>query len=232
MSDGKVQKLKQKLKKVKFIYIPYIRIKEWFLNREKVKNMQKSGSYVMKCVTEALNDTDIEAFCTFGTMLGFIRDGGFIKSDNDIDMGILKTDSFSWKKLEQILNKAGMKKIKYFTCEGEITEQTYICNHVTIDFFLYIPEGTEMSVNIYFRREGKSYSSNKEFELRRRKGVIVRNIRKVNVNGLEVLLPENSEEYLEETYGKSWKVPDPNYVADSKDKYTVPGKMGIIHWCK
>jgi len=47
------------------------------------------------------NSLDIKTFLIYGTCLGFIRDGGYIEHDNDVDIGILgKIGKFGIKLIE------------------------------------------------------------------------------------------------------------------------------------
>lgn len=53
-------------------------------------------------------DLGIQTFLLFGTCLGFIRDGGYIEGDNDIDVGIL--GNFEKLKIELVKNGFIWKK--------------------------------------------------------------------------------------------------------------------------
>lgn len=211
MKSGKIQQWKQKMKRIKFIYIPYIRIRNYGINKSKTKNLHKNGYAVLDKITEIMRDSGLQSFCAFGTLLGLYRDGGFISTDNDIDMGVMGNEEFSWEMLEQRMTEGGFKKIRQFQFEGIITEQTYIFHKVTADFFLFQEENEKMAANIYFRKEGKSYSCDEEYSVMQRQFAKIAGITAMPVHGIQVLVPTNCEEVIASIYGEGWKTPDPRY---------------------
>lgn len=215
MSSKVIQRLKQKMKKIKIIYIPYITIREKIHNKPKIKNLHKNGYDVMKKVTEGFIGTDIKVFCAFGTLLGMVRDNGFIKTDADIDMGVIETPEFSWDKIENTMKKIGLRKMRQFALNGLITEQTYGENGVTVDFFLYAIKDEQMVANIYCREVGKSYSSDEQFSVMHSYAPVVCDIQTKMVHDTPVLIPSNSEEYLAKVYGEGWRYPDPKFKHES-----------------
>ena len=229
MDKQAVRKLKQQLKKVTFLYLPYHNFMKYLEKRRndhKVKNLQQFGYDMMNDLYCALSQTDWKVFCVFGTLLGFVRDGDFIKFDNDIDMGILQEDNFSWDELENVMRTIHMKRIRQYSQEGKITEQTYGNDQLTVDFFGYVPVDNEMEAYVYFKDPKENYGSAKDYSVRVRKSPLVKEIVTKNFKGVNILMPTNSEEYLESVYGSSWRVPDPNYDPDPEGKHTLKGKLG------
>ena len=225
----KIQKLKQQLKKVTFFYLPYHTFRKYLekkRNDRKIKNLQTFGYQVMNDLYSALSQTDWKVFCVFGTLLGFVRDGDFIQFDNDIDIGILQEENFSWDELEKAMDTIHMKRIRQFSKEGKITEQTYGNEQLTVDFFGYVPVQDEMQSYEYFRDPAEIYQSTKDFSIRVWKSPMLKGIETKKINGVNILMPTNSEEYLESVYGSSWRVPDPDYDPDLDGKLTLKGKLG------
>ena len=95
--------LRKKLKGVNCIYKPYMAIKREtvlkFRHKNKIKVFHENGYRVLNEVEEALNASNLTTFISFGTLLGFIRDGGFIKHDDDIDICILNNSDKKWEEL-------------------------------------------------------------------------------------------------------------------------------------
>ena len=222
----KLKQLKQQLKKVKIIYIPYIAMISFLQERKKRRNLKKYGNHLLNEICEFFFKKDLKVFCAFGTLLGLIRDKTLIAWDNDIDMGIVNSENFSWEEFEKTLNQFGMKKIRHFIYKGNITEQTYLKDHITIDFFLYEVENGQMSAKVYFRDPTIKYNSNQEYSVRIRTSPMVKNISLKRAGDISFLAPDNSEEYLESVYGRSWRVPDPNYQPDPENKFMIPGVFG------
>jgi len=227
-----LKKVKKVLRKVKPLQKAYSKIKVNWMISQQHKNLHKKGADLMNLLTDQLQKTDLQVFCAFGTMLGFVRDGGFIQHDCDIDMGILAGEGFSWEQLENELKKIGMRKVKYFTCDDVVTEQTYRMNGISVDFFRYtMLDNDQMGANIYYKLDGAVYESENVYDVRRRPVSRIENISVKSINGVRVLLPEHCEMYLQENYGSGWRVPDPNYVPDPAGRYQLQGKKGICHRC-
>ncbi len=222
-----IQRLKQKLKKVKLIYMPYIHIRKKISFYKMMKSMKKFGDETFRRTVEALSETDLCWFCAFGTLLGFVRDGDFIKWDLDIDIGIIDNDLFSWTILENAMEKYGFKKIKQFTYKDKITEQTYVWNNCTVDFFLFMKKNNGLYINRYYRAIGKTYNSDLEYSLRYICVPEIKQTKPLYLKGMNFPIPENYEKHLEYIYGKNWMVPDPNF---KKDVYEVSDEIGYCEY--
>lgn len=58
---------------------------------------------------DACNSLNITHFLVLGTCLGIYRDGGYIKGDHDIDVGVLCSDSDVSKLTEKLVEKGFVK---------------------------------------------------------------------------------------------------------------------------
>lgn len=193
--------------------------------KQKNKGLHKLGYEYIKKMNEVLDTTGIKYFITYGTLLGIIREGKFIEHDDDIDFGVICDENFSWDKIENAMKKIGMKKKHQFRLEGEVTEQTYVINKLSVDFFLFYPyDGKNQLTYSYFRKANRIYEEGK-FEVSKEIVPQITNVRKFeNENGI-FSIPENAEEFLEKEYGENWKTPDPNW----KEKMNVmEGKIGYL----
>lgn len=88
------------------------------------------------------NELKIKAFLVFGTCLGFVRDGGHIKGDDDIDIGVIcpegKKDMLTGAFLENGFTR-NMKRFERY--------------HSNFHFYK-----DKILMDIYFCEEGKFYS--------------------------------------------------------------------------
>lgn len=64
---------------------------------------QKYASITFKKVMEVLQEENIETFLVFGTLLGAVREKGFIKHDMDMDFGVW--DNCDFNKIEKTLER-------------------------------------------------------------------------------------------------------------------------------
>lgn len=203
-----MSKIRKKLRKISIIYIPYRNFKIFFVNKIRNIKLHNKGYQLLNEVCSNLKKTDISFFCAYGTLLGFVRDGGFIKHDLDIDMGILNDEKFNWDILDEKLKEIGMNfDHGYILDNGFISEKTYKRDGVSIDFFLYNVEKENMFSYVFFKKD----INDTDFCVRVSYAPIVNQINFKKIGKVTVPIISNYNEYLERVYGKNWKVPDPNY---------------------
>ena len=207
------------------VYRIYEKIFWTIVEKRKNKGLHKLGYTYLNQIEVELEKAGIKSFITYGTLLGIIREGKFIGHDSDIDIGVIYDSSFSWERLENVLNNVGMKKKHQFVLDGNITEQTYICGELSIDFFLFYQYDNEQQVAYaYFRKPDETYEDD-SFEVSRNIVPAVKEIKKNENEKGCFLIPQNAEEFLEKVYGKNWKIPDPNW---QEDMDVVKGKVAYI----
>lgn len=205
------EKSKEMLRKLTPIY-------EWYLKRRSRKScerLQKNGYDISTRIGEILDKSNISYFFTYGTLLGLIRDNGFIKHDNDLDIGILKTDDFSWDDLSSLLSKSGLTKLHEFGIDGKVTEQTYIYNGTGIDFFLYEYEDNKMISYVYFKKDNFEYKNEYERSVSKMISSQIIDFKYIVNNGVKFRIPKNAEQYLEDIYSETWRVPNPNWISSN-----------------
>ncbi|WP_461816216.1 LicD family protein [Faecalimonas sp.] len=207
------------------VYRYYERIYWFIVEKRKKKGLRKLGYDYLKKINENLEKSGFQYFITYGTLLGIIREGQFMGHDNDIDMGIIYDDNFSWDKLEEALKQIGMSKKHQFTMEGKITEQTYIYGKLSVDFFMYEQFDDNHQVSyVYFRQETERYEEG-VFEVARHITKKIEGLKKIETSKGAFSVPENAEDFLEEVYGKDWRVPQPDW---KPKRDIVQGKYGYL----
>lgn len=200
------------LKRIKILYSPYKKIKNHFESKKRNIAIKEYGYKMLDDVCQNLKKSDLTVFCAYGTLLGFVRDNGFISYDLDIDMGVIDDDFFSWEKLDDLLRDSGLKLHHQFVLDdGTITERTYYVGDATIDFFLFKKHKNYMSSLIY---EREKYS--KKFFVRVSEVPLIKEVIYIKKKNIEVPIIKNYEEFLVKVYGENWKYPDPNFKHDER----------------
>jgi len=68
---------------------------------------------VFKDVIDVLNENDVHYFLDYGTLLGFVREGEFVKRDFDIDITILSNSFSDLKKIYNTLKQLDKKGLRF-----------------------------------------------------------------------------------------------------------------------
>ena len=210
-----------------------------FVNRlrrnkyEKLLNrtLHSNGVKVLDNFHNAMLAIDCKYWLVFGSLLGAVRDKGFISNDTDIDVGVLIDNDFD--KMDEALHKYGFSKVRkieiYTTgsCQERGFELTYTQNNVLIDIFVFdkiadpnvIYTHTCLWDNAHFRYLSTVFRVVTSFN-----GVIL-----YNFQGIQVYIPENYREVLQSYYGSNYEIPDPNWKPTmSPSVEVVKNAIGIL----
>lgn len=197
--------------------------------RRKLKSfrLRLRGRGVLRKIHTEFTNCGIEYFADFGTLLGFVRERGYIAHDVDMDFSIMP--GYEPSKVLDVLESAGFEFMRAFEYEGQITELTMSYNSVPIDFFFLGEENGRLISRIY-------YSELKSMHLGMKGNVYVRpdikNIVRYEVLGETACIPENYDELLRLHYG-NWRKKDSrwHYVTSGGDgeiRYTLPGYAHVV----
>lgn len=166
-----------------------------------------------------------EWFILSGTLLGIVREGGFLKHDYDIDAGIM-ADVVDPAALHAALNASGVfrcSELEWQTTFEPGTEGPCVTrrpvfmkvshqNGIYIDIFVHYREGaTIWHASSLFRWD------NSEFDLA-----------PYTLAGTQVLGPADADRYLTENYG-NWRVPvtDFNSALDTTNQNVVRNPLSV-----
>lgn len=224
-----------------FIYIHFYRnshSKRFFkslykrmFERHKVNNrntlFRQNAISVLKAFTDCMDRNDVEYTLAFGSLLGAVREKGFINHDLDIDVAIWYDGREGL--IQTYLEKEGFRRIHCFTVDDSLSarEDTFEKDGVTIDiFYLYeavdrlpyccdfvkFPDTVDWTMSIY--KHG---------------GLLPRRIElpwdKVRVRtpfeSLSLFIPRNAHEILRMRYGEDYMIPNPNWVNRLDHPYIV-----------
>lgn len=139
----------------------------------------------------------VRPFLVFGTLLGFVRTGGFVPWDKDIDLGFFSEETDAGE-LKSVLKNAGFKIL--------------VDSHRQPPYKMKFQLGDSPMIElVFFRLEGNhrvTYGNLMgQVIKRKRKGF---DLRKTKFLQTIVYIPENPEGFLTENYGK-WQEPQPIY---------------------
>lgn len=179
------------------------------------KNFLQNGVRVLQKFDKCLTDNNIEYTLAFGTLLGAVREKGFIKHDLDIDVYVWG-DQYS-EQLVSALKSFGFELIHTFIVEdGSIgREETYKCDGVAIDIFYLYDDGGEYPYCCDFKTIHKcttfDQSMRKHGRVRARRIELPISRSRVTTlfEGVELYIPSNAHEILKFRYGDDYMIPNP-----------------------
>lgn len=149
---------------------------------------------ILKLSSKLLEDCDIDFTLAFGTLLGAVREGGFIKNDDDVD--IIVTDE------ERLYNK-----LPYFWEHG-----LYINRIFKTELYTFHAKGVNGHIDMYVLRPIDNWfyknwcvSIRGHYQPKRLfQGV---DKEKYFIGDISYPCPKNSENLLAWWYGRSWRIP-------------------------
>ena len=206
---------------LKPIYYPFKRR----IEESHRKKLMQNGLKVLQRFDKCMSDNGIEYTLAFGTLLGAVREKGFIKHDLDTDVFVW-ADQYS-PNLTAILKDAGFDLIHYFIVEdGAIgREETYMCEGVAIDIFYLHEDGGRYPYCCDFLTIDKVPTFKQCMQkygrvLARKQEVPITKQRvKVQFESIELYIPKNAHDVLKCLYGADYMIPNPEWTTDSYTEY-------------
>lgn len=177
--------------------------------------LQKYGAEMLAKIHEILCENGIKYHLDFGTLLGIVREGDFIKHDDDIDLTIADVNANAKEILKMFLAQ-GFAFIHVLTVKGRIVEFSISFKKLSADFFFYLPLGIMGKVGVcgvYFD-PSVQYKSSAQNNYRVWYFPDDTKSKVIQFKGVNVCVPEHPEDILEFEYGKGWRSPVKNWTAD------------------
>lgn len=200
-------------KLLKPLYYPY---KER-INKNRNKVFREKALSVFKEFDNILISNNIHYSVFAGTLLGAVRERGFIKHDCDIDTCIWYKDYSP--KLTELLVHNGFKLVRRFEVDGgkKACEETYQKDGIDIDvFFIYSDDKFPSYQCDFGCVEGtasheESMSKYGFVTTRRIEFPVSYEVIRVPFETIEVNILSNAEEWLESRYGSDYMIPNPKF---------------------
>lgn len=152
---------------------------------------------VMAAGQRALDAIGAKYWVTYGSLLGLIREGGFIAHDNDIDIAVIA--DVDPQAVRDSMAAQGLKEFQFSTSPRGVVHQKFSAPQGTVlDLFYVFDDGNERVDE--FGIVGHSVANGRHL----RTGISYRRFE--GFEG-EVPVPADSESYLAVLYGPDWRTP-------------------------
>ena len=209
--------------------------------KKKRKAIFANGISFLEKFDSVLKINNVPYSLAFGTLLGAVREKGFIKHDLDIDVALWSDTNPQF--VCNILNEAGFKKISEIVVESGnfAREETYTYLDISIDLFYFYPseyEGLFYTCTFVPFKDCLTW----EESINKHAGVMPlqlflpmdKEVEYVPFETIKLPITKSAMDFVETRYGKNWRIPDPSFV------YPMPGfskysyredKVGILKSC-
>lgn len=176
------------------------------IEQKRAALLQEYGLIALAEIVKILNDNKIYYWVDAGTLLGIVRDGGFIENDTDIDISVVIDNP---DLLYKILQDNGYNIWYYYDDSKGVKRLIRAEKHnVGIDFEIFIKQGDkyfydsprELPKSITAKKQGQYAIVRHEFDAN-----IIENQTKHNFNNIELNIPKDYDNYFS-TYYENWKV--------------------------
>ncbi|RFU64878.1 LicD family protein [Peribacillus glennii] len=191
-----------------------------------------SGKKAIKKLIKTMNHYNYRYWLEFGTLLGAVRDKGFISHDCDIDIAMYINDYD--KGLENILKSEGFKlKKRAKLLSGEIIEETYKYKTAQIDFFYAYKVDNKIKIFDYQTMDDlspdeciKKFGGLKVYENSFSEFDLI----KYDFYGAPVWIPSNYNIHLQDVYGKDFMIKNKNWTVESSSIRKETSKFALVEY--
>ena len=222
--------IKKALKSCKFgkiIYGPlHVMYRLWAVPRRR-RLLRQNGPAILKELAKIFKKNNVPAFAAYGTMLGFVRDHGFIAHDDDIDIGVMPGEWTPQRLLHLLLEEEhGFHVLFVFKFRGKVTEFKVEYKKVPIDFFFYEETENEFLSPLYFYVEGVDYPSPSANSMKIVHTPKFEGVEWIPVFDGEFPIVKNPGKFLAALYGEGWRVPDKSWHDDKRPHIEILKDFG------
>ncbi len=196
------------------------------IRKKEIQKFHNNALVVLQEFDEIFQKLKIPYCLFWGSLIGAVREKGFIKHDIDIDVAMWK-DDFS-EDLHRALTAAGFRHVRRFLIDDGQNgmEDTYEKSGVPIDIFYFVTDkesgksfcctldyiNGEASWEDCFRKYGTTTLYRYEIPLSR-------NIKYTQFENIKLPIPENFDFILRGVYGENYMIPDPKWKRDEANPF-------------
>ncbi len=153
----------------------------------------------LAAVLARLGNVGVTPFLAFGTLLGAMREGRFVGHDHDIDLGVFadEVSALDLRRLFRPFLEVTLDWSSRLSPRPDIVKVRHRSG-IIVDLVLFERRPSAFITRVRYQR----------LVLERHRRPF--GLRPMDFLGLEVMVPDPPEAFLDENYG-DWRIPDPHY---------------------
>ena len=172
---------------------------------------QQTYRFILQQAKEVLDNLNVPFFLSSGTCLGYARERDFMEHDYDIDIGIDAKDY-----TPKIIDEMGNRGLYLYRILGSLK------TGMELSFYLpFSPTARRAKIDIFIHKDGSheqeektcwfTYSRSEKNTRKKLKYCVKKfGLKEIDFLGIKVNVPDPIKDYLEEHYGKDWRIPKTN----------------------
>ena len=209
-----------------------------YIDPRKRRILRRRGLELLGIVDSVMQECKLPYSLYYGTLLGAIREKGFIAHDFDIDIALFADEDYS--EAFRILQEKGFRqKRRILVDEGKFgREETLSYKSMNVDLFYLYPdgEGSYYGTEFYPQDGCKGWNDS----IARKGGLKVlvthspmsKQTHYVPFESTFLPVMDTAIAFVEDHYGPHWRIPDPTfkYPRIGVNRYEIPeDKIAVVH---
>ena len=205
------------------LYKQVVKLDTYFQNKKAARCFHRYGLETLQKADEALSSVGGHMILYFGSLLGAIREKGFIPYDYDLDVALPIEDKPD--DIDALMGKYGFVHTRqhYIKATGRVTYDQYCYHGCHLDIFYLFSDREDGKVYSYVARRHETREWREANDTDGFPCVVWPTDRCEYVRrdflGLQLYLPEKADQWMKDIYGESYMTP--LKVWDAKNQPTV-----------
>jgi len=213
----------------KFFYEPLHKLYRLYSVPHRRRLLRKRGPEVLADIACIAQKHSIPVFAAYGTLLGFVREKGFIAHDEDMDFGIMPDTMTPQELLRILLEQENGFDVKFiYKYRERVIEFKVVYKGIPMDFFFFDREDVHFISHLLFFVPGRKYVDPNANTIREVTFAAVDRLKTIKVFNIDFPVPENDIEVLQSLYGASWRTPDKKWSDDKRPKIEESKELGYL----
>ncbi len=188
------------------------------------RRLQRHGLSCLSRLHFVLTNHHIAYHCDYGTLLGFMRDHGFIPHDDDIDITIPLSETKQACEILKVFIEEGYQFLHGFSYEGRLYEFTVADpSGISVDVFFPRP-CVESQYNYGFQpiwTPSAIYPSERANTMIRYQFCAPTGLSELQIQDVTTIIPSNANSILASEYGEGWRTPNDSFSTVCDRKHEV-----------